>query len=64
MRGNRDTSFFGSVNNAFIFLITTAINHCLREWTIGKVTDDLVDIKYENAGRESLEYGMIVRCKV
>jgi len=64
MRGNRDSSFLESINDAFICLITTAINHCLREWTSGKVTDDLLDFNYENARRELLEYAMIVRCEV
>jgi len=64
MRGNRYSSFFGSINNMFICLITTASNHCLRDWTSGKVADYLVDFNYENAGRKLLEYAMIVRCEV
>ncbi|KAF8458607.1 hypothetical protein BGX38DRAFT_1264868 [Terfezia claveryi] len=35
MRGNSDDTFFDSINKVFICLVTSAMHHCLKAWTIG-----------------------------
>jgi len=50
MRGNRDVEFFASINDTFICLIATAIQHCLKEWRSGTLMEDQVDFKSESAG--------------
>ena len=49
MRGNKDPEFFNMINNSFIWLISSAIQHCLRKWKTGEVIQELVDFKYETA---------------
>jgi len=50
MRGNRDVEIFGKMNDTFICLIATAIQHCLKEYRSGKLAEEPVDFKYETAG--------------
>ncbi|KAF8435239.1 hypothetical protein BGX38DRAFT_1262674 [Terfezia claveryi] len=33
MRGNSDDTFFDSINEVFICLVTSAMHHCLKAWT-------------------------------
>ncbi|KAF8445132.1 hypothetical protein BGX38DRAFT_1260863 [Terfezia claveryi] len=35
MRGNSDDTFFDSINEVFICLVTSAMRHCLKAWTTG-----------------------------
>ncbi|KAF8415920.1 hypothetical protein EV426DRAFT_706044 [Tirmania nivea] len=35
MQGNFDNSFFDSINEVFICLVTSAMRHCLKGWTTG-----------------------------
>ena len=49
MRGNRDPEFFNMINDSFIWLISSAIQHCLREWQTGEAAQEMVDFKYETA---------------
>ncbi|RPB18247.1 hypothetical protein L211DRAFT_773186, partial [Terfezia boudieri ATCC MYA-4762] len=35
MRGNFDDTFFESINEVFICLVSSAIRHCLKSWATG-----------------------------
>ncbi|KAF8425421.1 hypothetical protein BGX38DRAFT_1147170 [Terfezia claveryi] len=35
IRGNFDETFFDSINEVFICLVTSAMRHCLKSWTTG-----------------------------
>jgi len=49
MRGNRDETFFDSINAIFVCFIATTTQHCLKEWRTGKAPTELVEFKYETA---------------
>ena len=54
MRGNFDNSFFDSINEVFIYLVASAIRHCLKAWVTGvfQETTRPVEFKYETAIRK------------
>ena len=50
MRGNRDETFFGNMNESFICLVAGAIRHCLREYQlVDRLKNNLSEFKYEMA---------------
>ena len=46
--GNKVRSFFDSINEVFIYLLVTAIRHCLKVWVKG-VYVKRVNFRYETA---------------
>ena len=52
MRGNRDPEFFNMINDSFIWLISSTLQHCLREWQTGEAAQEMVDFKYETTQRK------------
>lgn len=52
MRGNRDPEFFDMINDSFIWLISAAVKHCLKEWQTGEPAQELTDFKFESAARK------------
>jgi len=49
MRGHFDDTFFDSINEVFICLVTSAMRHCLKAWTTGVYVEPgrNADFKYE-----------------
>jgi len=49
MRGYFDDTFFDSINEVFICLVTSAMRHCLKSWTTGVYVEPgrNADFKYE-----------------
>jgi len=49
MRGHFDNSFFDSIDEVFICLVTSAMCHCLKAWTTGVYIEPErnADFKYE-----------------
>jgi len=49
MRGHFDNTFFDSINEVFICLVTSAIRHCLKAWTtvVYVEPERNADFKYE-----------------
>jgi len=49
MRCHFDDTFFDSINEVFICLVTSAMRHCLKAWTTGVYveTGRNADFKYE-----------------
>jgi len=45
--------FFANINDTFVCLIGTAIQHCFKEWRTGTVAEEQVDFKSESAGGKS-----------
>jgi len=49
MRGNRDETFFDSINAVFVYFVAATIQHCLTEWRIGNALTELLKFKYQTA---------------
>jgi len=49
MRGYFDHTFFDSINEVFVCLVTSAMRHCLKAWITGFYVEPgrNADIKYE-----------------
>lgn len=54
MRGNFDETFFDSINEVFVCLVTSAMRHCLKAWATGVYIEPpkTAEFKYETAASE------------
>ncbi|KAF8415390.1 hypothetical protein BGX38DRAFT_1281347 [Terfezia claveryi] len=59
MRGNFDETFFDSINEVFICLVTSAMHHCLKSWTTGVYVEPpkTGDFKYDTSIYQPLNIG-------
>ncbi|KAF8422900.1 hypothetical protein EV426DRAFT_151422 [Tirmania nivea] len=66
MQGNFDDSFFDSINEVFICLVTSAMRHCLKAWSTGVYVElpKKAEFKYQSSASKYCIYYPIQRGQI